>query len=105
MTKKTVYAFWRKVSLLPVIAMLSSCGGGDSSLMANLTGQVTAVFSNANTKVTHYAASRFLEQAAMGPSPASVAQVKAMGMESWVAAQLALPATTFTTPAWIHVVP
>ncbi len=98
MTKKTVYAFWRKVSLLPVIAMLSSCGGGDSSLMANLTGQVTAVFSNANTKVTHYAASRFLEQAAMGPSPASVAQVKAMGMESWVAAQLALPATTFTTP-------
>jgi uncharacterized protein (DUF1800 family) len=34
----------------------------------------------------------------MGPSPASVAQVKSIGVESWVAAQLALPATTFITP-------
>jgi len=98
MTKNLMKPIWRKLSLLPVIAMLVSCGGGDSSLMANLTGQVTAVLSNSNNKATHYAASRFLEQAAMGPSPASVAQVKSMGMEAWIAAQLKLPTTTFTTP-------
>ena len=99
MTKHIFHPFLRKLSLLPVLALLVSCGGGDSSLTANLTGQVSAVTSNTGNKATHYAASRFLEQAAMGPSPASVAQVKAMGMESWIAAQLRLPATTFTTPA------
>ena len=98
MSQTLTKPFWRKLSLLPMVLMLVSCGGGDSSLTANLTGQVAALFTNPSTKVTHYAASRFLEQAAMGPSPASVAQVKSIGMESWVAAQLALPATTFTTP-------
>ena len=98
MSQTLTKPFWRKLSLLPVVLMLVSCGGGDLSLTANLTGQVAALFTNPSTKVTHYAASRFLEQAAMGPSPPSVAQVKSIGMESWVAAQLALPATTFTTP-------
>jgi uncharacterized protein (DUF1800 family) len=98
MSQTLTKPFWRKLSLLPVVLMLVGCGGGDSSLTANLTGQVAALFANPSTKVTHYAASRFLEQAAMGPSPPSVAQVKSIGMESWVAAQLALPATTFTTP-------
>jgi uncharacterized protein (DUF1800 family) len=96
MTKNLMKPIWRKLSLLPVIAMLVSCGGGDSSLMANLTGQVTAVLSNSNNKATHYAASRFLEHASMGANPASVAQVKALGIEGWVNAQMKLPPTVVT---------
>lgn len=102
MTKHIFHPFLRKLSLLPVLALLVSCGGGDSSLTANLTGQVSAVTSNTGNKATHYAASRFLEQAAMGPSPASVAQVKAMGMESWIAAQLKLPPTLISTDASLY---
>mgnify|MGYP000502881719 CR=1 FL=1 len=93
MTKNLIKPIWRKLSLLPVIALLVSCGGGDSSLMANLTGQVTAVLSNSNNKATHYAASRFLEHASMGATPTSVAQVKTLGIEGWINAQLKLPPT------------
>lgn len=102
MTKHIFHPFLRKLSLLPVLALLVSCGGGDSSLTANLTGQVSAVTSTSAGKATHYAASRFLEQAAMGPSPASVAQVKAMGIEGWIDAQLKLPPSTIVTPASLY---
>ena len=102
MTKHIFHPFLRKLSLLPVLALLVSCGGGDSSLTANLTGQVSAVINNAGNKVTHYAASRFLEQGAMGPSPASVAQVKAHGIEGWIDAQIKLPPSTIVTPASLY---
>ena len=87
----------RRLTLLPALLLLVSCGGGDSSLTAKLTGQVSTVASNSSNKSTHYAASRFLEQATMGPSPASVAQVKAQGVEGWIAAQLKLPPTLIVT--------
>ena len=102
MTQNMMTPFWRKMSLLPVLALLVSCGGGDSSLTANLTGQVSAVINNAGNKVTHYAASRFLEQGAMGPSPASVAQVKTHGIEGWIDAQIKLPPSTIVTPASLY---
>ena len=88
---------WRKFSLLPAIFLLVSCGGNDPTSTANLSGQVSAVASSAGSKVTHFAAYRFLEQAAMGPSPSSVAQVKAQGIDAWISAQLKLPPTLVVT--------
>ena len=41
-------------------------------------------------KVSAMAASRFLEQAAFGPSAASVAEVQALGFSAWIDAQIAL---------------
>lgn len=78
------------------VLFLVGCGGQDGAGTANLSGQVSAV--SAPTTVTHYAASRFLEQAAMGPSPASVAQVKAQGVSAWITSQMKLSPTQIVTP-------
>ena len=65
--------FYLKITIF----LFLGCGGNESSNTANLSGQVapSKIFST----VTHYAASRFLEHASMGPSTSSVAQVKKMG--------------------------
>lgn len=86
-----------KLAVLPTVMLLASCGGGDLGTTANLSGQVSAVTNGATSKVTHFAASRFLEHASMGPSPALMAQVKAQGIEAWIAAQLKLPPTLVST--------
>ena len=92
----------RKLTLLPVLALLVSCGGGDSSLTANLSGQVAALTNSTANKATHFAASRFLEQASMGPSPASVAQVKALGIEGWITSQLKVSPSLVVTPPSLY---
>ena len=102
MTKNLKHPFLRKLALLPLLALLVSCGGGDSSLTANLTGQVAALTNSTANKATHFAASRFLEQASMGPSPASVAQFKAQGIEGWIDSQMKLPPTKIVTPASLY---
>ena len=102
MSETLTKLLFRRLTLLPALLLLVSCGGGDSSLTANLSGQVSSVASSSGNKATHFAASRFLEQAAMGPSPASVAQVKAQGIETWIAAQMKLPPTKIVTPASLY---
>ena len=77
--------------------LLYGCGGRDEAGTANLNGQVGGVV--AVTPVNHYAASRFLEQSSMGPTPASVAQVRAQGPEAWIASQMRLPPSLIVTPA------
>lgn len=77
--------------------VLMGCGGQDGAGTANLSGQVGSVATQ--TPVNHFAASRFLEQASMGPSPASVAQVKVQGPEAWITSQMRLPPTMIVTPA------
>jgi uncharacterized protein (DUF1800 family) len=89
---KKLYAW----ALLPLLALLPGCGGQDGWGVANLTGQVAALVNG--SKVSHYSASRLLDHASMGPSPASVAQVKALGAEGWIAQQLTLPASKIYTP-------
>jgi uncharacterized protein (DUF1800 family) len=76
--------------------VLMGCGGQDGSGTANLSGQVGSVATQ--TPVNHFAASRFLEQSSMGPSPASVAQVKVQGPEAWITSQMRLPPTMIVTP-------
>jgi len=102
MTKNLKHPFLRKLALLPLLALLVSCGGGDSSLTANLTGQVAALTNSTANKATHFAASRFLEQASMGPSPASVAQVKAQGIEGWITSQLKVSPSLVVTPPSLY---
>lgn len=82
---------------LAATMLLYGCGGRDAAGTANLNGQVGGVV--AVTPVNHYAASRFLEQSSMGPSPASVAQVRAQGPEAWIASQMRLPPSLIVTPA------
>lgn len=53
------------------------------------TGQVAPA--SAAPKVTHFAASRFAEQATFGPTPALVAELRAKGFEKWIDEQFALP--------------
>mgnify|MGYP001000609438 CR=1 FL=1 len=76
--------------------LLLGCGGRDEAGTANLNGQVSAVL--APTPVNHYAASRFLEQSSMGPSPASVAQVKVQGVSAWLTSQMSMTPTKIVTP-------
>jgi len=79
-----------------VAFLLYGCGGQDSASTANLSGQVSA--SSVPATSSHYAASRFLEQASMGPSPTLVAQVKVQGMDAWIASQMKMAPTKIVTP-------
>ena len=79
-----------------VAFLLYGCGGQDGAGTANLSGQVGALSAPATS--SHYAASRFLEQASMGPSPALLAQVKAQGIEAWIASQMKMTPTKIITP-------
>ena len=88
-----------KLALICISALLllSACGGGESTGASNLAGQVGSDLSRSGNKATHFAASRFLEQASMGPSPESLEQVKALGIDGWISAQLKLPPTLLMT--------
>jgi len=79
-----------------VAFLLYGCGGQDSAGTANLSGQVGALSAPATS--SHYAAARFLEQASMGPSPTMVSQVKALGIDKWIASQMKLTPTKIVTP-------
>jgi len=79
-----------------VAFLLYGCGGQDSAGTANLSGQVGALSAPATS--SHYAASRFLEQASMGPSPTLVAQVKVQGMDAWIVSQMKMAPTKIVTP-------
>ena len=75
---------------------LQGCGGQEGAGSANLSGQVSAL--TVSTSSNHFAASRFLEQASMGPSPAMMAQVKSQGIDAWIASQMKMAPTKVVTP-------
>ena len=84
------------IGCMAVAFLLYGCGGQDSAGTANLSGQVGALSAPATS--SHYAASRFLEQASMGPSPALLTQVKAQGIDAWIASQMKMTPTKIITP-------
>ena len=72
--------------------LMQGCGGENVSPIAQTpmsAGQVAPA--SAAPKATHYAASRFAEQATFGPTPALVAELRAKGFERWIDEQFALP--------------
>lgn len=88
--------------LLSIALALCACGDtgkappstGSSAPVAEASpssGQVSAPTLVSPFGISTYAASRFLEQATFGPTPASIAEVKRLGFEGWIAAQLSLP--------------
>lgn len=80
--------------------LLAACGGagsppGTAEALAS-SGQVKAVTA---FKVSHYAASRFAEQASFGPTPALVQELRSKGFEKWLDEQFALaPSRVDTAP-------
>ena len=83
-------------AMLVATAWLQGCGGGtplassDSATNIPLSAGQLASPSTA-AKVTHYAASRFAEQATFGATPALLAAIRAQGFETWIDEQFALP--------------
>jgi len=82
--------------LASVALLLYGCGGQEGAGTANLSGQVGAL--SVPVTSSHYAASRLLEQASMGPSPGMVAQVKTQGIDAWIASQMKMAPTKIVTP-------
>lgn len=89
----------RRVVLSLTATLLVACGGGDDKAPSTLRGQVGQ--STAAPQVSFYAASRLLEQATFGPTPASVARVQQLGMPGWIDWQLGLPASRITSPNYV----
>ena len=80
-----------KYLLLPLItAFLFGCSPQDPQ-RSNSLGQVQPVSTGA--KVSYYAAARFAEQAAFGPTPELIAEIQSKGFEKWIDDQFVLPAT------------
>lgn len=91
---RLVFGLWTAVALL---AGLVGCSDGGLPSAAQLTGQVGGS-GGSQAQMSFYAASRFLEQSSMGPTPSEVNQLRSLGAQAWLTAQLALPATQLTTP-------
>ena len=92
------YSTLRWVPLAACLAALAACGdAGQPMGSQDLSGQVK-LNPSSSTGVSHYAASRLLDQASMGPTPDSVARVRTLGIGAWVDEQLRLPVSRIVTP-------
>jgi uncharacterized protein (DUF1800 family) len=76
------------------------CTGTGTSCQLEMTSPmaVTAMFVSGNPSMTDQAAKRFLEQATWGPTPALIAQVKAIGKEAFLDQQFAMNVSTYPDP-------
>lgn len=88
---------WRLACAVVLLGGMLACSGSNEPGYAQLTGQVGGV-GGADSKMSHYAASRFLEQASMGPSPDSVRQVRSLGINAWMDRQQSLAPSIIRTP-------
>ena len=97
---------FRMVAALVATALTAmGCGGSGGDVPAKASfvpadGQVTVVTAKPSS-VNAYAASRFLEQASWGPTPASVAEVQRLGIEGWIDQQLGLRASVLNAPNYV----
>lgn len=96
-TRAKVARQWLSAIGFVVVGSLVGCSGDQEPGYAQLAGQVGGV-GGADSKASHYAASRFLEHASMGASPTSVGQVRAQGLESWIDRQQKMAPSLIRTP-------
>ena len=96
-TRAKVARQWLSAIGFVVLGSLVGCSGDQEPGYAQLAGQVGGV-GGADSKASHYAASRFLEHASMGASPTSVGQVRAQGLESWIDRQQKMAPSLIRTP-------
>ena len=80
------------VSAILFFSLIMGCSGSDPSGASLSAGQAQGAKSYL---VSHYAASRFAEQASMGPSPDLVDEIRRKGFEAWIDEQFALPPNQF----------
>lgn len=90
------------VAVLLVSACSDANAPADGAAPVASTGQVATVV---RPQVSFYAASRFAEQATFGPTPALVADIQARGLEGWIDAQFALPASQHDLAPMLATVP
>jgi uncharacterized protein (DUF1800 family) len=87
----------KKAFRLCCLLALAGCSqqpdSGSQPLLAS-TGQVA---NKPSAAVSHYAATRFAEQATFGPTPELVAELEKKGFAQWIDEQFALPASKFDT--------
>jgi uncharacterized protein (DUF1800 family) len=83
----------------PASVTVRATSVADPTVGANATLTVTQPPGGGVSQGTpNLAAGRFLEQAAYGPTPAAIAQVKAIGFAAWLDEQFALPETPINNP-------
>ena len=88
----------RVLAVLTAVLCLGACGNTERSAPTAASpepsassGQVAPAAAASPFGITTYAASRFLDQATFGPTASSIAELKRLGFEGWIAAQQALP--------------
>jgi hypothetical protein len=87
---------------LGLLLLLAACGGGSRPEEDAATARPLAVRTDGGVivttaPVTQRDAVRFAEQASFGPSEALVASLRSTGLEAWLAAQLALNTSRYTS--------
>jgi uncharacterized protein (DUF1800 family) len=80
--------------------MASLAAEGDARAQTGRAGGSVAPAKTAS--VSYYAASRFAEQAAFGPTPELVAELQRKGFERWVDEQLSMPASQIDPAPYLH---
>ncbi len=81
----------QQVGTVQVLVQNPNPGGSDSNALAE------TVTSQGN-QVTAAVASRFLEQASWGPTPATIAQVQQAGLQGFLTQQFSAPVSTYKRP-------
>jgi uncharacterized protein (DUF1800 family) len=85
-------------ALAALVMMAAGCGGrNDEATSADPHASRGQVAASSATKVSHYAASRFADQATFGATPALVQQIRAQGYDAWIDEQFAQPLTPIVT--------
>jgi uncharacterized protein (DUF1800 family) len=81
----------RLLAVFGLSATLLACGGGGGGSQAPNGSPLQSASAQVNFPASDNDAQRFLTQATFGPTDAAVAEVKALGYEPWIDAQIQMP--------------
>ena len=82
----------------PAIVTLRATSAANTTAFSNASVTITPITGGPGEGTPNLAAARLLEQAAFGPTPAAIAQVKSLGVEAWLDEQFSLPETAIVNP-------